>query len=98
MRSDRVMSANDPAADFGGSTGGKRTVPLRASSSSGAGSQLFLLRHRALGDGFVDLRLDSRHIETGSALHRWEVDQRLRRLANHLLDENETPELIANQL
>jgi hypothetical protein len=56
--------------------------------------QLFLLAHRTLGDGFVDLRLDGRHIEAGAALHRREVDQRLRRLAHDLLDEHETPELV----
>ena len=53
-----------------------------------------LLADRTRSDGFVDLRLDGGHIEAGAALHRREVDQRLRRLPHDLLHEHETPELV----
>src|SRR6516165_2850243 len=53
-----------------------------------------LLTDRACSNRFFNLLLNSGHIETGAALHRWEIDKRLRRLRHLLLDENEAPELV----
>src|SRR5262249_12760415 len=53
-----------------------------------------LLTDRACSNRFFNLLLNSGHIETGTALHRREVDERLRRLRYLLLDEHEAPELV----
>jgi hypothetical protein len=53
-----------------------------------------LLTDRACSTRFFNLLFNGGHIETGTALHRWEIDERLRRLRYLLLDENETPELV----
>src|SRR5262245_44067357 len=53
-----------------------------------------LLTDRACSNRFFNLLLNSSHIETGTTLHRWEIDERLRRLRHLLLDEHEAPELV----
>src|SRR5262245_2632174 len=53
-----------------------------------------LLTDRTCSNRFFNLLLNSGHIEAGTSLHRWEIDERLRRLRHLLLHEHEAPELV----
>src|SRR5262245_51054154 len=74
----------------------RRDVPAdcRSARVHRAERRSSLLTDRACSNRFFNLLLDSGHIETGTALHRWEIDERLRRLRHLLLDEHEAPELV----
>src|SRR5882672_3357824 len=65
-------------------------APPVARRSETARRRLFVV----IGDGSGDLGLDRFHVETRALLHRRELDEALRRLADLLLDEDEAPELV----
>jgi hypothetical protein len=62
------------------------------------GAAVSLLSHRTRRDGLFDLLLDDYHIETSTGLHRWKIDERLRRFPHDLLDENKAPALVFGRL
>src|SRR5262249_31524622 len=72
----------------------RKMQPSRHARVHRAERRSSLLTDRACSNRFFNLLLNSGHIETGTALHRWEIDERLRCLRYLLLDEHEAPELV----